>query len=198
MPIFNIYAITNLKNGKVYVGQTVRELGRYLRSDTTRAALNNGDRKPHLYNAIRKWGSHNFDIQLLIKTTGKEHADWWEQFFILLLGTQNREIGYNIAIGGGGSFGYERTFSAEHLEKIRVSSTGRKQSEETKAKRIATMTANGMMSKSPEWREKISRGKMGKKPKPFSEEHRRHMSEAAVAAHARRKATACHPPQQTL
>ena len=188
----HVYCITNKINGKLYVGQHSKDdLEAYLRSDITRALLKGEDRKPHLYNAIRKWGFQNFETQSLIQVQDKSCADWWEQFFILLLETQNRDIGYNIAAGGGGSFGYERTFSEAHLEKLRLASTGRKQSEETKAKRITTMTANGKMLKSPEWREKISKGKMGKKPKPFSEEHRRHMSEAATAAHARRKENAC-------
>jgi group I intron endonuclease len=192
--IMHVYAIQNRVNDKIYIGQTVQNLERYLRSDITRALLKGEDRKPHLYNAIRKWGPENFSIHSLVEALDKDQADKLEQFFIRTLETQDRDIGYNIAAGGGGSFGYKRIVSDEQREKFRVTSTGRKQSEETKAKRVATMTANGKMLKSPEWRQKISQGKMGKKPKPFSEEHKQHMSEAAIAAHARRKENSCLTP----
>jgi|HubBroStandDraft_1064217.scaffolds.fasta_scaffold104989_2 group I intron endonuclease len=177
---FKIYGTTNRINEKLYIGQTTQDLMRYLRADVTYAALHNHNRKPHLYNAIRKWGSENFDIQLILTAADKESADWWEQFFILILETQNPTIGYNIAAGGGGSFGYERVISDEQKEKLRIAGTGKKQSEETRAKRISTMTTNGKMAKSPEWRQAISEGKMGKKPKPFTDEHKRHMSEAGM------------------
>jgi hypothetical protein len=184
MAEFKIYRTLNRANEKLYIGQTVQELRRYLRGDVTSAALDadgsRQHRKPHLYNAIRKWGSNNFDIQQILTTPDKERADWWEQFFILILETQNPVIGYNIAAGGSGSFGYERVISDEQKEKLRIAGTGRKQSEETKAKRIATMTTSGKMAKSPEWRQAISEGKMGKKPKPFTDEHKRHMSEAGM------------------
>ena len=74
MAKFKVYCNANQANGKIYVGQTVQELGRYLRSSVTNAALGRTN-KPHLYSAIRKWGSKNFDIQLILTAPDKESAD---------------------------------------------------------------------------------------------------------------------------
>lgn len=180
----NVYAITNTANGKIYIGQTCQNLDRYLRSDVTRALLHGKDRKPHLYNAIRKYGAEAFVIRLLVKALDKEQADKLEQFFIRTLETQNKEIGYNIASGGGGSFGYKRTFSDAQREKIRVAGLGRVQSASTREK---ISIANSGVPKSVEHRAKLSRAKRGIKMGPFSDEHRSNMSKAAIAAHARRK-----------
>jgi|ERR1700677_578140 len=180
----HIYVVTNLKNDKIYIGQTCQDLDRYLRSDVTRALLKGEDRKPRLYNAIRKYGADAFVIRLLVEALDKEQADKLEQFFIRTLETQNKEIGYNIASGGGGSFGYERVFTEEHRAKLAAIWAGRKHSEETKMKmRLAGLGK----PKSIEHREKLSRAKMGIKMGPFSDEHRSNMSKAAKAAHARRK-----------
>ena len=173
----HIYAITNLVNGKIYIGQTCQKLGRYLRSDVTRALLKGEDRKPHLYNAIRKYGEDAFVIKLLVEALDKEQADKLEQFFIRTLETQNKEIGYNIAAGGGGSFGYHRVISDEQKEKLRLAGLGRIQSDSTKAKISA---ANSGIPKSASHREKLSKAKMGIKMGPFSEEHRHNMSKAAT------------------
>jgi len=180
-----IYAITNTVNSKIYIGQTCQNLDRYLRSDVTRALLNGEDRKPHLYNAIRKYGESAFVVKLLVEAFDKEQADKMEQFFIRTLETQNKEIGYNIAAGGSGSFGYHRTFSDEHRAKLADIWTGRKHSEATKEK---MRLAGRGKPKSAEHRAKLSKAKMGIKMGPFSEEHRANMSAAAVAAHARRRA----------
>jgi len=153
-------------------------------SDVTRALLHGEDRKPHLYNAIRKWGAEAFVIRLLIEALDKEQADKLEQFFIRTLETQNKDIGYNIAAGGGGSFGYKRVISAEQREKLRILGFRRVQSASTRAKIAA---ANSGVPKSEEHREKLSKAKMGIKMGPFSDEHRSNMSKAAIAAHARRK-----------
>lgn len=180
----HVYVITNLVNSKIYVGQTCQNLDRYLRSDVTRALLNGEDRKPHLYNAIRKYGEAAFVIRSLVEAFDKEQADKLEQFFIRTLETQDKKIGYNIAAGGSGSFGYTRTFSDEHRAKLAAIWTGRKHTEATKEKmRLASIGK----PKSAEHRAKLSKAKMGIKMGPFSEEHRSNMSIAAIAAHARRR-----------
>jgi group I intron endonuclease len=180
----HIYVITNTVNSKIYIGQICQKLDRYLRSDVTRALLHGEDRKPHLYNAIRKYGEAAFVIRLLVEVLDKEQADKLEQFFIRTLETQNKEIGYNIAAGGGGSFGYHRVISDEQKEKLRIAGLGRVQSETTRAKIGA---ANSGKPKSAEHRARLSKAKMGIKMGPFSDEHRANMSAAAVAAHARRR-----------
>ena len=107
----------------------------YLRADFTRAIKNHEkDRKPKLYNAMRKYGEDAFSIKLLAKAPEKVYADKLEQFFIRLFESQERDAGYNIAAGGGGSFGYERIFTQEQLDRFRFLWKGRKHTEETKEK----------------------------------------------------------------
>lgn len=169
----HVYVTQNEVNGKCYVGQTCRPLDKYLRSDVTRALLNGEDRKPYLYNAIRKYGEQAFSIHLLVDALDKEQADKLEQFFIRTMGTQDRENGYNIAAGGGGSFGYKRIVTESWREKARIASTGRKHSQIVKD---LISAAHKGRSKSAEHRKNLSRARMGIKLGPFSDEHRHNMS----------------------
>ena len=133
--MFNIYLVTNSVNNHIYVGQTIRALEPYLRTDFTRAIKKNEkDRKPKLYNAMRKYGESAFSIVLLAKAPDKVYADKLEQFFIKSLGSQKRGIGYNIAAGGGGSFGYKRIISEQQKQLARENGFKRKHTDEEKAK----------------------------------------------------------------
>jgi len=173
----HVYVTQNEVNGKCYVGQTCRPLDKYLRSDVTRALLKGEDRKPYLYNAIRKYGEAAFSIHLLVEAIDKAQADKLEQFFIRTLGTQDKEIGYNIAAGGGGSFGYTRIVTDEWRERARIASTGRKHSQETKERIRA---AHKGRPKSAEHRKSLSTARMGIRLGPFSIEHRKKQSIAAM------------------
>ena len=133
--MFNIYVMTNSVNKKVYVGQTIRELIPYFRTDFTRAIKNNEkDRKPKLYNAMRKYGEDAFTIKVLAKTPDKMYADKLEQFFIKILKSQDRSKGYNVASGGGGSFGYKRSITERERELRRQNGLKRKHTQEEKDK----------------------------------------------------------------
>ena len=127
--------MTNSVNGKVYVGQTIRPLLPYLRSDFTRAIkAHEKDRKPKLYNALRKYGEEAFSIKLLARAPEKVYADKLERFFIKLFKSQDRDKGYNIADGGGGSFGYTRVISEHQKELARINGLKRRHTEEEKEK----------------------------------------------------------------
>jgi group I intron endonuclease len=173
--MFTVYKMTNSVNGKIYVGQTSQNLLKYLRSDVTRSLLNNGDRKPKLYPAIRKYGESAFSIERLATAPDKIYADKLEIFFIRILKSQDREVGYNIANGGGGSFGYTRVFTAEHIEKIRASSTGRKHRQETLEK--MSKSSKGR-PKTQEHKDKLSKAKMGRSLGPFSDDHKKKIADA--------------------
>ena len=133
--MFNIYVMTNSVNGKVYVGQTIRALEPYLRTDFTRSVKDHErDRKPRLYNAMRKYGDTVFSIKLLAKVPEKIYADRLEKFFIKWFKSQDKDKGYNIADGGGGSFGYTRIVSEKEREIRRLNGYKRKHTEEEKEK----------------------------------------------------------------
>lgn len=133
--MFNIYIMKNSINNKIYIGQTIRPLVPYLKTDFKRAIKNKEkDRKPKLYNAMRKHGESSFNIKLLAKSPDKIYADKLEQFFIKNFKSQNKDIGYNIAAGGGGSFGYKRIISDRQRELARANGLKRRHTEEEKAK----------------------------------------------------------------
>lgn len=108
-----IYVITNSVNGKQYVGQTVKPLEKrwkqHLR-DIKRGTL------PHLYNAMKKYGTDNFSMQELCTANTQEELDAAEILHIAHLGTKSPK-GYNLTNGG--------STGAAH--------TGHKHTEETKA-----------------------------------------------------------------
>lgn len=64
-------------------------------------ALNNENDCPRLYNAIRKYGKDSFMIEEL-KRCSIDECDNYEIKFIEKYNSTNRDIGYNIALGGGG------------------------------------------------------------------------------------------------
>jgi group I intron endonuclease len=139
-----IYCITNLVNGKIYIGQHSGDLRRYLALNCQRAIA--GPRqndKPHLYRAIRKYGPESFTISALVRPLDKLQTDSLEKFFIRTLESRNNQIGYNIAEGGTGGNTFEgRNPSFNSKEKMRLAQLG--------------------VPKSKEHRKKLSASKMGK------------------------------------
>ena len=96
-----IYLITNLINGKYYVGKTQKEnLSHRWKQHLTRAeqGLNK-----YLYTSMRKHGISNFIIEPLTDNVhDKKSLKNLEKLWITLLDTCNPEIGYNKSKGGDG------------------------------------------------------------------------------------------------
>ncbi len=115
-----VYKITNVINGKVYVGQTIRPLSvRYYEhvKDFQRNTRNNtmmkGSRK--LYSAFAKHGVGNFRVEEIDRATSMDELNLKEQFWIEQL--DSMENGYNLTSGG-----LNRTVSKETKEIIRKNS----------------------------------------------------------------------------
>lgn len=111
--LVDIYLWINTKNGKKYVGQTVRALQATLPDGSIKwrphgtagrarlhvwCALTERDDCPALYRAIRKHGLSSFTVQT-VATVPKDEADAAEIQFIQDHGSL-RPTGYNIAAGG--------------------------------------------------------------------------------------------------
>lgn len=151
----HVYCITNLVNGKIYIGQTTKNsVERYLLEDTWRANSGNNS-KPLLYRAYRKYGKEGFSITSLIRPISKPQMDEMEKFFIRTLESRNRAIGYNICAGGQG--------------------TSRPCSQQTKD-RISAATKGKIVSL--ESREKMRKSQSGKRRGPLSKEHKAKISVA--------------------
>ena len=92
--MIRIYLITNLINGKQYVGKT-----KYSLAHRFRQHCNNDYYKTHIHNAIKKYGRENFTIAQICTC----NDDCWkelEQFYIKKYHTHYSEGGYNTTWGG--------------------------------------------------------------------------------------------------
>lgn len=138
-----IYLLTNLVNGKRYVGKTSRSLE--VRWQGHLGSARRGDSDMLVCRAIKKHGSNAFKREVLEEYTDERLGET-EKFWISLLGTHVSQGGYNLTFGGdGGLPGYK--FSDESREKIRQKVLGRKLSPEACAKISA---AHKGRSRSPE------------------------------------------------
>ena len=149
-----IYKTTNLINGKIYIGQ--KKSNKFLAEDYLGSGI-------YLKHAIDKYGSKNFNVELVEECGCKDELNQREIFWINHFNSTDLSIGYNIACGGqGGNLG------EEVCKKISNSHKGKKFSEEHKQKL--------RIPKSEEHKYKISKSCKGRK---LSEEHKRKISRTA-------------------
>jgi group I intron endonuclease len=83
-----IYKITNLINGKIYVGQDMFNNPNYYGSGKI------------LVKSIKKYGKENFTKEIIEVCSSLAELDEREIFWIKKLNSTNRDIGYNICDGG--------------------------------------------------------------------------------------------------
>ena len=102
---FSVYLITNTVNGKKYVGKTCADLPTRWQ-EHRRAAFRNDTSNRPLFNAIRKYGSAAFTIELLQSADNEQEVNDMEVLWIAKLGCQVPG-GYNVEAGGNGSSGYK-------------------------------------------------------------------------------------------
>jgi group I intron endonuclease len=167
MKTLEVYKVTNKQNGKIYIGITNQgaSTSRWYKhcSDS-----NTGSNFP-LHNAIRKYGKDNFQIDIveLIENEDYDYLKEREIFWIREFDSYNREKGYNLTLGGDGTFG--RFHSTETKDKIRQKAIGRHPSvdakkhmsdSQKKVKRDYSKLAN--LSNSKRWSDPDSKIKASK------------------------------------
>lgn len=153
MKIAGIYKITNLIDGKIYIGQTVNYEKRK-RSHKSHL-LNNKHCNSHLQRAFNKYGEDSFKIELIQKCDIDELDDL-EKFYIEKYNCCDEDYGYNMMYGGQ----QYRKFTPEVREKMSRGRKGMKFSEEHKRK-ISIALKNVTPSK-----ESIEKMKLTKKLNP--------------------------------
>ena len=97
-----IYKITNLKNQKVYIGQTNNFVARMRNHKSCAFNPNAHEYVLHLYYAIRKYGWDNFSkeiIEEIPEEESQEYVDERERFYISFYDSTNRDKGYNTDLG---------------------------------------------------------------------------------------------------
>lgn len=169
--MYYIYKITNLINGKTYIGQhKYKELNDdYMGSGKT------------LKKAKIKYGIENFKKDILVfNISERKYADLLEKTFIA---SERENVGvencYNITDGGQGGVAIGHTASEETRKKISESLKGTHPSEETIRKRAESLKGH---ITSEETKRKISESLKGRstwnKGKRLSEEHKKKLSDA--------------------
>ena len=91
--LYSIYKITNLVNGKVYIGQTKGSIEKRWKEHCRKNSFCSKLRR-----AIQKYGKNNFSIEQIDHAHNQEELDSKEIFWIKKY--NSTEIGYNIAKGG--------------------------------------------------------------------------------------------------
>lgn len=104
--IVGIYKITNLINGKIYIGQSKNCEKRFSEHRTS-------EHNQHLLRAYEKYGFENFSFEI-IEEARESELDDLEEKYIKEYDSMNPSIGYNKRSGGG-----RPRFSEETAEKIK-------------------------------------------------------------------------------
>lgn len=150
--MFEVYVITNLVNGKQYVGKARNARKRWW--DHCVRATYGSTQAVHC--AIRKYGRGAFVVEVLERVADEAGAFEAERRHIARLRTT--EVGYNMTAGGEGCSGYRHT--PESLKKMGDVHRGVPNTEEQKQKIAATLRNRIYL---PEWAAKISESKTGHK-----------------------------------
>jgi len=194
--MFIAYLVTNLVNGKCYIGITTRALAK-------RWAGHRHQGRGRIGAAIRKYGAASFTIEHIASARTLEDLLALERLLIVQYDTIAPK-GYNLCAGGEGVFQpSEETrlrmsavasaqsrgpvsdetkakiaaalrghgFSPEALEKMRAAKLGGKATTETKALLSSLRKGRKLPKRTPEQIERMRIAVTGKKQKPRSAEH---------------------------
>lgn len=135
--IHYIYAITNLVNGKKYIGYTKRPPEQRWMEHLSVCARKNEKSMYSIHRAIIKYGVDNFRFDVLFCSLDADYTlNEAEPYFISEYKTLIKECGYNLTSGGDSP-----EFSEESLKKMSESRSGdknhfygKKHTQETKEK----------------------------------------------------------------
>lgn len=118
--MYTAYCHTNKINGKKYVGITKKKPERRWQNGTGYKS------SPHFYNAIKKYGWHNFLHEILYTDLTKKEAEEKEVALIKEWNTTDRCYGYNCESGGNANKNLSRETRCKQSEsaKRRISRDG--------------------------------------------------------------------------
>lgn len=157
-----IYKITNLVNGKVYVGQTILPVDTRWRAHCAKSSCKSGIQISY---AIQKYGKDQFDFSVIEVCSSVDELNAREVFWIKELNSIS-PTGYNLCEGGSNGKKHEDT-----KLRISVANKGKALSEEHKkalseARKKLPMevkTKNIKNAHTSEVRQKISKTRIGVK-----------------------------------
>lgn len=129
--MFFIYKITNIKNGKIYIGKTLNVNERWEKH----LELAKYKGYSYLHKSINKYGAENFSIESIEEVEFEQDSFEREKFWIKELNSNNSKIGMNLTNGGEGASGLK--WSENSRDKIRGENNhnfGKELTAETKEK----------------------------------------------------------------
>src|SRR5271167_2728566 len=142
--MFYVYKITNLINGKLYIGKTDNLAERW-QSHLWHADTGGGYA---LHRSIRKYGKDNFKISIIEEFDTEKEALNREVYWIAEYKTNilkhGRVAGYNMTDGGDGTSGPK---NEEWIAKIAASNRGKIRSPGTRAKVSAAQLGKKALQK---------------------------------------------------
>ena len=132
MVVGRIYKITNLINGKIYIGQTTKSIDKRFKQHCER-------RKSLISLSIKKYNKHNFTIEEIYCSFDRQDLDIAEQLNILYYNTIS-PLGYNLTSGGNSKKQYsletrkKLSFAKKNKKCIKqsIAMLGKKQSHKTR------------------------------------------------------------------
>jgi group I intron endonuclease len=155
--MIGIYKITNLKSGKVYIGQS-KDIHRRFREYKYRS----GKVNTPIHKAICKHGVESFVFDV-VEECLESALDSLEKEYIAKYGCNIKSNGYNVTDGGKG---YNGKFTDSHRESMSESKRGEKNpnfgkspSDETLRKQVESMKK---VVRTDEWKQNISKALKGR------------------------------------
>jgi len=129
-----IYKITNLVNGKIYIGQTTQSLRQRWKGHVN-------DKRMITYDALKKYGKENFKIEIVRKCESEKELDYYEMMFILFVKNLHMFGCYNA--DRGGQHGFRGQHHSKKSKKLLAQAhNGKKASEETRLKMSLSKLGN--------------------------------------------------------
>jgi group I intron endonuclease len=151
-----IYKITNIINGKIYIGSTKTSFKKRY-TEHIYDLNTNTHCNEHLQNAFDKYGSGNFTFEILEIIEDKSQIIPKEQYYLDLYQSYNSKIGYNILKNAFSSEGFKHSEETKnYLSNIKK---GKKQHVNTYN---AILKANIGSKRTLESRIKMSKAQKGK------------------------------------
>jgi group I intron endonuclease len=148
--MIGIYKITNLSNGKVYIGQSWDIENRFIKHKYERP-------NQHLENAIKKYRYQNFRYEIIkeLINTCQDELNELEIFYINKYNSTDKNFGYNKTYGGSSGKATEET-----RRKLSLAQKGKIISEEHRA---CVSRSNKTRIVTEETRKKMSDNRKGEK-----------------------------------
>jgi len=187
-----IYLIRNLLNSKAYIGATTDFETRMKNYKTLQCK-----RQQKIYNALKKYGVHNFSFNIIDTATCQEALDGLEVYHIARFRSMEDEYGYNILPGGSKTCHKGRKRPEESRKKMSAAAkkrppiseeTRKRKSEASKRNPITKETRSKMIEsrkKGKGWtkhleetKKKISEAGKGRKSPPKSDAGKKAIAES--------------------